>query len=291
MYKSLGKFVRAVDRTLLVTSAYSDFTSDTYAAGGDSRGPLSPHGYPDTLRASTTPLFSPIPFLHPDMDPVTGLAIAAGSGSPLSRRHIPDAPSPLMLDEDIPPPSPRLGLVDELDDPSADSNHLADHPQAITSKMRSASRVVDDEDDMDLDEADLFGPTVGEYKHGARGGASGANGSNGSSSSNSRGLGFGGSVQVPPLNDRFVRSTTPEPETARAMREAGDVLRPAGGINRQGGSDEEEVKDAAEDGEVEDMILDHPEDEEESQAKSPTTSTARPRQRKVLLRDRTQGSK
>lgn len=77
------------------------------------------------------------------------------------------------------------------------------------------------------------------------------------------------------------------------MREAGDVLRPAGGIARQPGSDEDEVKDAAEDGEVEDMILDHAEEEEESQsqAKSPTTLTARPRQRKVLLRDRTQGSK
>ncbi|KAG9002324.1 hypothetical protein FRB93_011750 [Tulasnella sp. JGI-2019a] len=270
-YKFLGKFARALERSLLVSSTWFEYTSDTYAAD-TAKSPLSPAGYSEiVLRASRTPIFSPIPFLHPDMDPVTGQPItnANGSPSPLTltgRRTGQDAsPSPLIIDDgEIPPPSPRLGLVDELDDPSADSNHMADHPQTLNSKMHvgpPVSRVVD-EDDMELDDAELFGPTSNMF----RDEVPRMGGGDGSSSSQSD-LGFGGlrrangigsKIGAGNLNDRFVRSTTPEPETARAMRDATESVRPAGGLSlrKEAGDDDERKENAAEDGEVEDMILD-----------------------------------
>ncbi|KAG6896129.1 hypothetical protein C0992_010170 [Termitomyces sp. T32_za158] len=73
--------------------------------------------------APSTPLFSPIPFLHDD-------ARRSKSRSP--------PPSPLALGTsavgaEIPEQlEPRaLGLVDELDDPSP--GHMSDHPTALTS--------------------------------------------------------------------------------------------------------------------------------------------------------------
>lgn len=76
-----------------------------------------------TLSAPSTPIFSPIPFLHGD-------ARRSQSRSP--------PPSPLALaaiatgneiDEKV------LGLVDELDDPSP--GHLSDHLQPISSTTTS----------------------------------------------------------------------------------------------------------------------------------------------------------
>lgn len=68
--------------------------------------------------APSTPLFSPIPFLHDD-------ARRSKSRSP--------PPTPLSLNgkgdenRDV----PALGLVDELDDPSP--GHMSDHPTALSS--------------------------------------------------------------------------------------------------------------------------------------------------------------
>ena len=71
--------------------------------------------------APSTPLFSPIPFLHDD-------ARRSKSRSP--------PPTPLSLnpalpigDEDV-KAEPAIGLVDELDDPSP--GHMSDHPTALT---------------------------------------------------------------------------------------------------------------------------------------------------------------
>ncbi|KAG8893611.1 hypothetical protein FRB99_001849, partial [Tulasnella sp. 403] len=158
VYKSLGKFIRAFERGLLVTSTYDQYVIDTYAVQS---APGQENFSESALKLAMTPLFSPIPFLHPELDPVTGQPITTNGSSSPRRSTAADAPSPMMLNDDIPPPSPRLGLVDELDDPSADSNRMADHPQAINSStpIRSSSRVVDI-DDMDMDEADLFGSTM-----------------------------------------------------------------------------------------------------------------------------------
>ncbi|KAI0093872.1 PPP4R2-domain-containing protein [Irpex rosettiformis] len=127
-YKFLGKYLRAVERTTLVTSAWDAFPSSSKSSGKPSNisvvlGPL-----PSTS-APATPMFSPIPFLHED-------ARRSQSRSP--------PPSPLTLPAagpgniaSIMPPigsanhdQKALGLVDELDDPSP--GHLSDHPQPLS---------------------------------------------------------------------------------------------------------------------------------------------------------------
>ena len=123
-YKSVGKYLRALERTILVTS-----TSDTYPpqAGDGDVEMTAAYGDSASLRLATTPLFSPIPFLHDD-------ARRSRSPSPFElaaiRRPV---GSPGRLDPpSIEPPPFRqpLGLVDELDDPKP--GHLADHPTALT---------------------------------------------------------------------------------------------------------------------------------------------------------------
>lgn len=92
---------------------------DASIRGGIILGPAS--------SVPTTPLFSPIPFLHND-------ARRSQSRSP--------PPSPLALGgttpliggnvEPLDALEPKaLGLVDELDDPSP--GHMSDHPTALTS--------------------------------------------------------------------------------------------------------------------------------------------------------------
>lgn len=207
IYKSLGKFLRAFERTLLVTSTADQYTSDTYAATA-AQSVISPTLSDTALKLAMTPLFSPIPFLHPDLDPVTGQPIPGGRNGTSAT-----TPSPMLLNGDTEvdvPSSPRLGLVDELDDPSADSNHLADHPRAISATTNLAvsnpARVVVDMDDMEMDEGtDLFGSSMFSS---AGGGSTG-------------GAGNGAGGPLGSLSDRFVRSSTPEPEVGRALFERG----------------------------------------------------------------------
>lgn len=117
-YKSVGKYLRAVEKSILVTSTW------------DSYPPLTEKEKEPPLRTLTTttglssapatPLFSPIPFLHDD-------ARRSKSRSP--------PPSPLVLSSAATNPDPletrALGLVDELDDPSP--GHMSVHPTALTS--------------------------------------------------------------------------------------------------------------------------------------------------------------
>ncbi|KAG6874055.1 hypothetical protein C0995_006912 [Termitomyces sp. Mi166 len=128
-YNTVGKYLRAVEKSLLVTSTWNSFP------------PLSkvdrdPNGRSVFALGSTrqsapsTPLFSPIPFLHDD-------ARRSKSRSP--------PPSPLALGAsavgaEVPEQlEPRaLGLVDELDDPSP--GHMSDHPTALTSTTSTDSK-------------------------------------------------------------------------------------------------------------------------------------------------------
>lgn len=115
-YSSVGKYLRAVEKSVLVTSTKENFPPLTQAevlSAGRSAIILG-----STLQsAPSTPLFSPIPFLHND-------ARRSKSRSP--------PPAPLSLNAMGEPGELKaLGLVDELDDPSP--GHLSDHPIALTS--------------------------------------------------------------------------------------------------------------------------------------------------------------
>ncbi|KAG5354240.1 Serine/threonine-protein phosphatase 4 regulatory subunit 2 [Termitomyces sp. T112] len=127
-YNSIGKYLRAVEKSLLVTSTWNSFP------------PLSevdrdPNGRSVFALGSTrqsapsTPLFSPIPFLHDDArrsksrsPPPSPLALGASAGAEIPERLEPRA----------------LGLVDELDDPSP--GHMSDHPTPLTSTTSTDSK-------------------------------------------------------------------------------------------------------------------------------------------------------
>lgn len=128
-YKALGKYLRAVEKSLLVTSSWDAFPAEESNQDGPTISSLSMTA--GLLSAPTTPLFSPIFFHHEDA--------RSKSQSP--------PPSPLALSgmestghveplEGMPPKG--LGLVDELDDPGP--GHLSSHPTALTAVTTVGSK-------------------------------------------------------------------------------------------------------------------------------------------------------
>ncbi|OJT11149.1 Serine/threonine-protein phosphatase 4 regulatory subunit 2 [Trametes pubescens] len=131
-YKYIGKYLRAVEKCLLVTSSW-----DTFPPLTEIESTYSTSGHPSistsAVSAPNTPMFSPIPFLHED-------ARRSKSRSP--------PPSPLVLPETFTGigaaqegTEPKvLGLVDELDDPSP--GHLSDHIEPISATTTVPSRPI-----------------------------------------------------------------------------------------------------------------------------------------------------
>ncbi|KAJ3845280.1 PPP4R2-domain-containing protein [Lentinula raphanica] len=123
-YQSIGKYLRAVEKSILVTSTWADFPPLTEEEKNPIlRGKVATNSPPPSI--PNTPLFSPIPFLHNDArrsksrsPPPSPLALS--SSGPMSGGH----PETLSLEPQA------LGLVDELDDPRP--GHMSDHPTALT---------------------------------------------------------------------------------------------------------------------------------------------------------------
>ncbi|TDL24808.1 hypothetical protein BD410DRAFT_837726 [Rickenella mellea] len=150
-YKSVGKYLRAVEKTFLVTSTHDAFPIGSGGGVEDSSDiPSSLASSTTTLQEATTPLFSPIPFLHDDArrsrsrsrsrsPPLSPLDLAArhpsGPGTPQQQHSAitmnVDAAGVLGVSEEGLGEGPVIGLVDELDDPRP--GHMSDHPTALTS--------------------------------------------------------------------------------------------------------------------------------------------------------------
>lgn len=113
----VGKYLRGLERTLLVTSPLETFDIST----GSEPSVYTTMGLDGALTQPTTPIFSPIPFLHEDA------------------RERSKSPTPLQLDNSSAPgdastsapgSAKALGLVDELDTPAP--GHMSNHPTPLT---------------------------------------------------------------------------------------------------------------------------------------------------------------
>ncbi|KAJ2917201.1 hypothetical protein MD484_g3177, partial [Candolleomyces efflorescens] len=162
-YKSVGKYLRAVEKSILVTSTFDSFPQDASSSNAPSNGrPAVPSTQPLVFTSRSrpsTPLFSPIPFLHEDA------RIARSRSRSISPTRLDDAASvreatqpppspppdsepgtPLLLSAELPSkPDEKsagvvkqedleapigIGLVDELDDPSP--GHMSEAPTPLT---------------------------------------------------------------------------------------------------------------------------------------------------------------
>ncbi|KIM31028.1 hypothetical protein M408DRAFT_15374 [Serendipita vermifera MAFF 305830] len=120
-YRTVGKYLRGLERTLLVTSSPNTFAS-VYAS-------LGMEGVLETIN---TPIFTPIAFLHDDARRRS--QSRSPSASPV-RLH-----NALALGDaaSAPADEPKgLGLVDELDTPAP--GHMASEPTPLTATTTPVS--------------------------------------------------------------------------------------------------------------------------------------------------------
>jgi len=120
-----------VEKSLLVTSTWDAFPPPTSGSQNTFSTILLPVNASPLPSAPSTPLFSPIPFLHDD---ARRSKSRSPPPSPLALTAV-DKPGVIVNDDPAVLGASNseqkvLGLVDELDDPSP--GHLSDHPTAIS---------------------------------------------------------------------------------------------------------------------------------------------------------------
>lgn len=114
-YKAVGKYLRAVEKALLVTSTWDSFPNPVVSEAKANGNGLTTTPLPiGPISTPTTPIFSPIPFLHSD-----ARARSKSRSPPRTSQNEPN---------DV---DPAFGRVDELDDPRP--GHLSDGPTPISS--------------------------------------------------------------------------------------------------------------------------------------------------------------
>jgi serine/threonine-protein phosphatase 4 regulatory subunit 2 len=188
-YSLVGKYLRALERTLLVTSTWGEYIVDTYTHEEDTPWAIASN---EALIHATTPIFSPIPFLEnsrgaSSSPPPLALDNHRGSGNPGDENTPPRGMSMMKIR------TLKVDELDDLDDVEAFSRggrrgHLAEHPEASASGTTGIGNL-------------------------------GASGSSSPTSMRALNGSLAGDISPPPLSDRFVRSSTPEPSPTRAQEE------------------------------------------------------------------------
>ncbi|KDQ17678.1 hypothetical protein BOTBODRAFT_64107 [Botryobasidium botryosum FD-172 SS1] len=225
-YKSVGKYLRALERTLLVTSGWDQYEFDTYALDDPRINPGAATSS-DALRHATTPLFSPIPFLSKGEAPPSPLSLdtldtvrpaLVGVGGD-DTGTVGDASEMVQP----PPLNLGLGLVDEMDNLAEGANHMAEYPTAISSTT-----------------------TLPDLAPGTTGAGVGA------------AVTPGGALGLS-LTERFTRSRTPEPSPARVAEGVEKEKQEGADLDVSASTSAgaaESVK--AEERNADDMVLDEP---------------------------------
>ncbi|KAF5391412.1 hypothetical protein D9757_001953 [Collybiopsis confluens] len=126
-YKSIGKYLRAVEKSTLVTSTWSEYLPTTESQTDLNMRSIMSGAGSEPRSIPNTPLFSPIPFLHNDARSrsksrsPSASPLALSSAGPAGIGH----PETLSLSKPA-----ALGMVDELDDPRP--GHMSEYPTALT---------------------------------------------------------------------------------------------------------------------------------------------------------------
>lgn len=130
-YRTIGKYLRAVEKSLLVTSSWDAFPLPTTGTQNSISSISVAVSSTPIASAPATPLFSPIPFLHEDArrsksrsPPPSPLALTAVDNPGAAVNDEPAVLGPSDTEQKV------LGLVDELDDPSP--GHMSDRPVALS---------------------------------------------------------------------------------------------------------------------------------------------------------------
>ncbi|KAF6764842.1 PPP4R2-domain-containing protein [Ephemerocybe angulata] len=148
-YKSVGKYLRAVEKSILVTSSHNSFPSEPSTSSNPSNGHSNANNMPTNPSSTSTIAFATqdtkmFAFKHKADSRVEGQKYREGTQPPTS--PTPEPETPLLMSAALPLKGGKvkaepvgevgetgavgLGMVDELDDPNP--GHMSDGPTPLT---------------------------------------------------------------------------------------------------------------------------------------------------------------